>query len=105
MAHARADEEGDSRAAKSRERCGKGEGAGAALRGILLRQPESIDGEIGAAQAQKKEAGKKPGKRARAEIEDFAERERDKYHHQRKVNSQRAASSHLFGKPGHRQAA
>ena len=84
MADAASDQERNPRAAESRERSGERESAGAALSGILLRQPERVDGEVGSAQTQEEEADKKHRERARAEVEDLAKGERYKHHHEGK---------------------
>ena len=104
MPDPRSHQKGDSSTAESGKRGGKRECAGPAFRGVLLGQPKGIDGEVGTAQSQKKETNEKPWKRDRSKIENFAECERDEYHHQSKENRQRAASSQPFGKPRHRQA-
>src|SRR5271156_2292606 len=104
MPNARSHQEGDASSAKSGERCRKGESAGAALRGVLLRQPESGDGEVGAPQSQKEETNEKPPKRARPKIKNFAERQRNKHHHKRKEDSQSTTASSCLAEPRHRQA-
>ena len=98
-------QEGDSGPAKSSERRGKGESASAAFRRILLGQPERIDSEVGATQAQEEKANKKPRKRRGSEIENFPERECNKHHHQSEENGESTASAQPLSKPGHRQAA
>src|SRR5580692_11971319 len=105
MPDARSHQKGDSSSAESGKRGGKGECAGSAFRGVLFGQPKRIDGEVGPAQTQKEQANKKPRQRRRSEIEDFAERERNEHQHESKEKRQRSASSQLFGKPWHCQAA
>ena len=60
MLNSGADKKRDARAAKSRERRGKGKGAGAALGRILFGEPEGVDGEVCAAQAEEEQADEKP---------------------------------------------
>src|SRR5690348_3502081 len=52
--------ESDGGAAEPRKRSAEGEGTCAAFRRVLLRQPKSVDRKVGAAEAEKKEAYKKP---------------------------------------------
>src|SRR5256884_479522 len=92
-------------ACKTRERGRKGKCAGAALRRILLRQPERVHGEIGAAQPEKEKTDKKPRKRGCSEIENLSERQRNGRKHQREINPQRAAAPGFFREPRHHQAA
>src|SRR5580693_8689440 len=105
MPDARSHQKGDSSTAESGKRGGKRERAGPAFRGVLLGQPEGIDGKVGTAQSQKEETKEKPWKCSRPKIENFAERERNEHHHQSKENRQRPASPQPFGKPRHYQAA
>src|SRR5580704_10867512 len=69
--NAASDKKSDRRSAETRKRRGKGEGACAAFRRILLRKPQSIDCKVRAAQTEKKQANEKPRKRGWSEIEDF----------------------------------
>src|SRR5258708_24619703 len=101
MAHAVSDEEGNARAPESCERSRESKSAGSALGGILLRKPESIDGKVSSAKAEKEQANEKPGKRCRPEIEDLPERQRDKHHHQCKEEGERSAATEPFSEPWH----
>src|ERR1700687_1712152 len=102
--HTRSHQKRDSRPAESCKGRGKSKGTRAALRWILFRQPKGINRKIGAAKSKKAEAHKKPRQRRCAQIENLAERQRDKSHHQREKEAQRPASSELFSEPRHRQA-
>ena len=105
MPDAASHQERNSCAAKSGERSGESERAGAAFRGILLGQPERIDGEVGAAETQKEQANEKPWERARSKVEDLAERERDEHHHQSEEEGERSAPTEPLRQPRHGQAA
>src|SRR5215472_13122588 len=103
--NAGANEKGDSRACKTRERGGKRKRARTALCRILLRQPKRIDREICSAESQEEKAGEEPGQRLRAKIENFSKRECDEREHEREVKPQRAATPEFLGEPRHGQAA
>src|SRR5437879_2604974 len=105
MLDAGADQKGDPRSAKSRKGRGKRESARPALRWILFRQPQRVNRKIRAAKAKKEKANKEPRERGGPEIENLSKGERDEGQHQREKESQCAAPSEFFRKPGHRQAA
>src|SRR5882762_72547 len=105
MLNAGADQKGDPRSAKSSKGRGKCESARPAFRRILLWQPERVNRKIRAAKTQKEKAKKEPGKRRRAEIENFSKRERDERQHQREKKSQGSAPAEFFREPRHGQAA
>src|SRR5260370_1890071 len=99
------EQKGDPRSAKSRNGRGKSEGARAAFRRVLLRQPQRVNGKIRSAEAKKEKANKKPRKRGRPEIENLSKRERDEGQHQGEKKSQGPAPAEFFREPRHRQAA
>src|SRR6266481_852275 len=105
MTHATSYQKRDSCSAEACERGREREGAGTAFRGILLRQPESVDGEACSSQSQKEKTNEKPWQRAWAEIEDLAEGERDEHHHQSKKESECAAAAEPLCQRRHGQAA
>src|SRR5258708_5173328 len=104
MADSVADQESNAGSSEAGERGRESEGTGAALGGILLGQPERVDGEVRAAQTQEEQTNEKPWQRSRAEIEDLSEGERDEHHHQRKEESERAAAAEPFRQRRHGQA-
>src|SRR5690242_5994642 len=93
----------DGGAPEPRKRSAEGEGTRAAFRGVLFRQPEGVDRKVGAAEAEKEKAYKKPRQRGSAKIENFAEGERDEDHHQREVETHGAATSKPLREPRHCQ--
>src|SRR5229473_193248 len=105
MLNAGADQKSDSRSAKSRNGRGKSEGARAAFRRILLRQPQRVNSKIRSAKAKKEKANKEPRQRGRPEIENLSKRECDEGQHQSEKKSQCAAPYEFLRKPRHRQAA
>ena len=100
-----AHQERDAGGQEAAERGGEGEGAAAALGAVLFRQPERVDGEIGAADAEEEEAGHEPRQGVAAEIEDVAEAERDADEHQDEEEGERAAASDAGGQGGNQEAA
>ena len=60
MLHARADEKRDPRAAKTRKGSTKRKRRRAALRRVLLRQPERIDGKVCSPESKGEKANEKP---------------------------------------------
>ena len=105
MADAGAYQEGDAGANETGERGGEGEGGGATFGGILLGEPEGVDGEIGAAEAEKEKTEEEPGERVLREVENFAESERNKDGHKREEKGESAATAEAFGEGGHGEAA
>src|SRR5580700_8274154 len=103
MPHAASHQKRNACAPESREGSGESERTGAAFCGILLGQPESVDREVSPAQTQEEQTEKKHGEGARSKVEHLAEGERDKHHHQRKENRERAAPAKSFRQPRHRQ--
>src|SRR5580765_5814378 len=103
MLHASTDEKCDSRSAKTRKGSTKRKRGRAALRRVLLRQPERVDCKVCSPQSKEEKANEKPGQRRWAKIENPAKRQHDKNHHQREIERQCSAPSELFRKPRHRQ--
>src|SRR5690348_3084108 len=71
--HSGADKKSDARAREAGKGSGKRERARAALRRILLRQPERVHSKICSAKSQKEKTCKEPRQRLRAEIKDLTE--------------------------------
>src|SRR5260370_21455101 len=105
MLNASANQNSDPGPAKSRKGGGESEGGGAALRGILLRQQQRVNGKIRAAKTEKEQADKEPRKSRRAKIEDLSEREGDEDRHHGKIKCESPAPAEFFREPGHREAA
>src|ERR1039457_279213 len=99
--YAAAHQEGDAGGDDPAERGGESEGAAAALGAILFRQPERVDGEVGAADAQEEEADQEPEQRVFAKIEHVPQAERDEQKHQEEIEAQRSAAPEAVG--GERQ--
>src|SRR6266404_5760925 len=104
MLNASANQKSDPGSAKSRKGSGESEGAGAALGGILLWQPQRVNGKIRSAKTEKEQADKEPRKSRRAKIEDLSKRERDEDRHHGEIKCESPAPAEFFREPGHRQA-
>ena len=75
VANSGADQKGEAGRREPSDVRGKGKGAGAALGAVLLGEPEGIDDEVGAADAQEESKQTKPSERARFHVEDLPERQ------------------------------
>ena len=105
VADSRADQKCESGREETAEVGDEGEGAGAAFGSVLFGQPERIDDEIRAAEAEQHGADQEPRDGVLLHVKDVGEGQPDGEHHHHIENRQRGAAAQPVGEERHDQRA